>query len=30
MGGKEAHDVTVISVRNLAKAFSTYNEEVLV
>ncbi|KAL3839585.1 hypothetical protein ACJIZ3_024176 [Penstemon smallii] len=29
MGGKEAHDVTMNCVRDLAKAFSTYNEEVL-
>ncbi|XP_012831741.1 PREDICTED: uncharacterized protein LOC105952703 [Erythranthe guttata] len=28
-GGKEAHDGTTSSVRGLAKAFSTYNEEVL-
>ncbi|KAK6140342.1 hypothetical protein DH2020_025906 [Rehmannia glutinosa] len=29
MGEKEVHDVTVNSVRDLAKAFTTYNEEVL-
>ncbi|KAI3474048.1 hypothetical protein Pfo_028836 [Paulownia fortunei] len=29
MGGKEAHDVAASKVRDLGKAFSTYNEEVL-
>ncbi|KAK6146957.1 hypothetical protein DH2020_017869 [Rehmannia glutinosa] len=29
MGEKEVHDVTMSSVRDLAKAFTTYNEEVL-